>query len=134
MPKDSNRKKHLRQQKRRASIAERYIHLSENVVPRLEGQLQETATSGAQLAALLYAIVAQQGGSAEVTKGTQAQVLASFQRLRLETGLKEGDAETLVVTLVEAPEVAAGVDPGTEPAYTITKIDEQEDENATAGN
>jgi hypothetical protein len=71
------------------------------------------------LKALLFALLAQAGGTFPVTKGTQEQVMENFTRLRVTSALKEGDATTLLVTLVEdaKPEEAPV------PKVTITRPD-----------
>jgi predicted DNA-binding protein (UPF0251 family) len=98
MAQDSKRKRHMRRVKREATLARLTTKLTQTTWQRNVGLLVDEMNT---LKALLFALLAQAGGTLPVTKGTQEQVMENFARLRVTSALKEGDATTLLVTLVE---------------------------------
>jgi len=104
MAQTSKQKQAIRRAKRRATTAERCVRFLTDVAPKLEEQLQALQKENYMVKVLLFASMAQHGGSVEVTKGTFEQTIQAFPRLSVTNRLKDGDEKTYVLTLVETPE------------------------------
>lgn len=103
MAQTSKRKQYLRRLKRQVTVAERYVYLTETILPEMEKQRQEMTGALVRIQSLVFGLLAQNGNKLTVTKGTMEQVAAAFDRLKLEMAPQEGDDSTLVVTMVEEP-------------------------------
>lgn len=124
MAQTSKRKRQLRRLKRQVTVAERYVNLTETALPQLKHALQQSQQEVYQTRLMLYAVLAQLGSRLEVTQGTIEQIVQNMQRLSTTSVKKDGDERTLVLSLVEKPEQVVETQ---EPAYTLTKIEDETD-------
>ncbi len=139
MAQTSKQKQRLRRAKRRATLAERYVVLTEQVMPPMRQRLERLSNELVQTRVLLFGVIAQQGDSTTVTQGTMQQVAQSLARLSLETAPVEGDPQTIRLRMVEAPEASEqALSTETTLAYpskalTVRKVEESEEVESFPG-
>lgn len=132
MAQDSKKKRRERRLKRKNTMTRMFPLLQRNFELETKNRQQEVFVTEANKSAsvarvLLMAIIGQQGGTVEVTKGTIQQVHENMGNLGWTTSQKEGDANTVVITLVTDAGTQDPAPTVSEQAIDVTPVDSNGD-------